>query len=123
MAQGFSSGRNGLWAALAVMLGADVGTALMAVVFSFDLSWLSPLLIFVGVVLFISRQDTVAGRVGRVLYTSGNALSWDQRFTNYDGSQSIEAPAAADTHALTETPPCAAGQQANFRGFCQGPPA
>lgn len=33
-------------AALAVMLGADVGTALMAVVFSFDLSWLSPLLIF-----------------------------------------------------------------------------
>ena len=42
--------------ALAVMLGADVGTSLMAVVFSFDLSWLSPLFIFVGVVLFISRQ-------------------------------------------------------------------
>ena len=34
--------------ALAVMLGADVGTSLMAVVFSFDLSWLSPLFIFVG---------------------------------------------------------------------------
>jgi phosphate:Na+ symporter len=34
--------------ALAVMLGADVGTSLMSVVFSFDLSWLSPLLIFVG---------------------------------------------------------------------------
>ena len=32
--------------ALAVMLGADVGSSLMAVVFSFDLSWLSPLLIF-----------------------------------------------------------------------------
>ena len=30
-----------LSAALAVMLGADVGTSLMAVVFSFDLSWLS----------------------------------------------------------------------------------
>ena len=28
----------------------------MAVVFSFDLSWLSPLLIFVGVVMFISAQ-------------------------------------------------------------------
>ena len=39
--------------ALAVMLGADIGTSLMAVVFSFDLSWLSPLFIFVGVVLFI----------------------------------------------------------------------
>ncbi len=58
-------------AALAVMLGADVGTALMAVVFSFDLSWLSPLLIFVGVLMFISRQDTVAGRIGRVLIGLG----------------------------------------------------
>ena len=47
--------------ALAVMLGADVGTSLMAVVFSFDLSWLSPLFIFVGVVLFISRQSTNVG--------------------------------------------------------------
>jgi len=28
------------------MLGADVGSSLMAVVFSFDLSWVSPLLIF-----------------------------------------------------------------------------
>jgi phosphate:Na+ symporter len=58
-------------AALAVMLGADVGTALMAVVFSFDLSWLSPLLIFVGVVMFIARQATGAGRVGRVLIGLG----------------------------------------------------
>src|SRR5262245_42684288 len=38
--------------ALAVMLGADVGTSLMAMVFSLDLSWLSPFLIFVGVLLF-----------------------------------------------------------------------
>ena len=58
-------------AALAVMLGADVGTALMAVVFSFDLSWLSPLLIFVGVVLFISRQNSGVGRFGRVLIGLG----------------------------------------------------
>jgi len=50
--------------ALAVMLGADVGTSLMAVVFSFDLSWLSPLFIFVGVVLFISRQSTSVGASG-----------------------------------------------------------
>ena len=52
--------------ALAVMLGADVGTALMTVVFSFDLSWLSPLLIFVGVLVFVSRESTTAGRLGRV---------------------------------------------------------
>ena len=58
-------------AALAVMLGADVGTAAMAVVFSFDLSWLSPLLIFSGVVLFVARQATAAGRVGRVLIGLG----------------------------------------------------
>jgi phosphate:Na+ symporter len=58
-------------AALAAMLGADVGTALMAVVFSFDLSWLSPLLIFSGVVMFISRQNSQVGRIGRVLIGLG----------------------------------------------------
>ena len=58
-------------AALAVMLGADVGTSLMAVVFSLDLSWLSPLLIFVGVVVFISRQNSGVGAVGRVLIGLG----------------------------------------------------
>ncbi len=63
-----------LSAALAVMLGADVGTALMAVVFSFDLSWLSPLLIFGGVVAFISREKTTAGRLGRVAIGLGLML-------------------------------------------------
>ena len=42
--------------ALAVMLGADVGTSLMVMLFSLDLSWLSPFLIFVGVVLFLMRE-------------------------------------------------------------------
>ena len=56
------------------MLGADVGTSLMAVVFHFDLSWLSPLLIFIGVVLFIARQDTTLGRVGRILIGLGLML-------------------------------------------------
>ncbi|NML17725.1 Na/Pi cotransporter family protein [Azohydromonas caseinilytica] len=58
-------------AALAVMLGADMGSSLMAVVFSFDLSWLSPLLIFVGVVMFISREKSAVGRFGRVLIGLG----------------------------------------------------
>ncbi len=61
-------------AALAVMLGADIGTSLMAVVFSFDLSWLSPLFIFVGVVLFITRQSTDVGRFGRILIGLGLML-------------------------------------------------
>jgi phosphate:Na+ symporter len=58
-------------AALAVMLGADIGTSVMVVVFSFDLSWLSPLLIFVGVVLFISREATSVGRFGRIVIGLG----------------------------------------------------
>lgn len=58
-------------AALGAMLGADVGSALMAVVYSFDLSWVSPLLIFTGVVMFIARQDSQAGRIGRVLIGLG----------------------------------------------------
>jgi phosphate:Na+ symporter len=69
-----AQGLVGLPLALAVMLGADIGTSLMAVVFSFDLSWLSPLFIFVGVVLFISRQSSPAGRFGRVLIGLGLML-------------------------------------------------
>ena len=69
-------GRNlvTLPAALAVMLGADMGTSLMAVVFSFDLSWLSPLLIFVGVVLYITRDKTTTGHLGRVAIGLGLIL-------------------------------------------------
>ncbi len=61
-------------AALAVMRGADVGTALMSVLFSTDLSWLSPLFIFVGVVLSITRPASPAGRFGRVLIGLGLML-------------------------------------------------
>ncbi len=60
--------------ALAVMLGADIGTSLMAVVFSFDLSWLSPLFIFVGVVMFVSGQSNPIGRFGRILIGLGLML-------------------------------------------------
>jgi len=65
--------------ALAVMLGADVGTSVVTVLLSFDLSWLAPLLIFVGVVLFLSRQSTTPGRFGRILIGLGLimfALQW-----------------------------------------------
>ena len=52
--------------ALVIVLGADVGTALMARVLTFDLSWVSPLLIFVGVIFFLGRRQTRAGQLGRV---------------------------------------------------------
>jgi phosphate:Na+ symporter len=65
--------------ALAVMLGADVGTSLITLALSFDLSWLSPLLIFVGVVLFLARESAPVGRFGRALIGLGLiifALQW-----------------------------------------------
>jgi phosphate:Na+ symporter len=64
---------------LAVMLGADVGTSIVTVVLSFDLSWLAPLLIFLGVVMFLARQATRVGRFGRILIGLGLilfALQW-----------------------------------------------
>ena len=57
--------------ALVMMLGADVGTSLMALCFSFDLSWLSPLLIVVGVVTFVANQSNTWGRWGRVIIGLG----------------------------------------------------
>jgi len=65
--------------ALAVMLGADVGTSLVTIVLSFDLSWLAPLLIFLGVVMFLARQAETVGRFGRILIGLGLiifALQW-----------------------------------------------
>ncbi len=65
--------------ALAVMLGADVGTSFVTLILSFDLSWLAPLLIFAGVILFLSMQATNLGRFGRILIGLGLimfALQW-----------------------------------------------
>jgi phosphate:Na+ symporter len=56
----------GLAPALAIMLGADVGTSLVVQVFSLDLSWLSPLLIGVGVLFHLTRKATRAGQIGRI---------------------------------------------------------
>ncbi len=58
-------------AALAIMLGADVGTALAALFLSRDLSWVSSLLIFLGVVVFLSRQRMQAEHVGRAMIGLG----------------------------------------------------
>lgn len=52
--------------ALVIMLGADVGTALMARILTFDLGWLSPLLLLCGIVAFLSNRKTRLGQLGRV---------------------------------------------------------
>ena len=69
-----SQGLMALTPALAIMLGADVGTALMARVLTLDLSWLSPLLIFLGVIFFLSRKQTRGGQLGRVAIGLGLML-------------------------------------------------
>ena len=61
-----SQGLIALSSALAIMLGADVGTSLLSQVFSLNLSWLSPLLIVFGVTAFLSRRDSRLGQIGRV---------------------------------------------------------
>jgi phosphate:Na+ symporter len=61
-------------AALAIMLGANVGTALMAQVYSLDLSWLWPLAILCGVILALSRRETRAGDAGRIAIGLGLIL-------------------------------------------------
>ena len=52
--------------ALAIMLGADVGTSLVVQLFSLNLSWLSPLLIGVGVLFHLTRKATREGQIGRI---------------------------------------------------------
>lgn len=60
--------------AQAVMLGANVGTSLAAVILSLDVRWLSPVLILVGVVTF-SRSRHAGGKgVGRAILGLGLML-------------------------------------------------
>jgi len=60
--------------AFATMLGADVGTTLAAQVLSFDLGWVSPLLIGAGVIAFLSSEQDKARHLGRVAIGLGLML-------------------------------------------------
>jgi phosphate:Na+ symporter len=52
--------------ALAVMMGANVGTTLTAQVLSFNLNWVSPLMIAAGVIAFLSSENDKIRHLGRV---------------------------------------------------------
>lgn len=55
-------------AALAVVLGADVGTTIVAQVLTFDLSWLSPALLVVGYICYSGKEQAATKRqIGRIL--------------------------------------------------------
>jgi phosphate:Na+ symporter len=60
--------------ALAVMLGANVGTTLTSQVLSFNLNWLSPLMIAVGVISFLSTEQDKPRHLGRVAIGLGLML-------------------------------------------------
>ena len=60
--------------ALAVMLGADIGTTLVAQVLSYDLSWLSPALILVGLVTHRRGTSDAIKQVGMALLGLGLML-------------------------------------------------
>ncbi len=60
--------------ALAVMLGADVGSTLVVQVLSLDISWLSPLLILIGLISFNTRPTMTLRHLGRVFIGLGLML-------------------------------------------------
>jgi phosphate:Na+ symporter len=60
--------------ALAIMLGADVGTALVAQAYSIDFKWIWAALVFGGVVLFNASEDDRMRGGGRILVGFGLML-------------------------------------------------
>ncbi len=53
--------------ALAIVLGADLGTALVVQFLSLDLSWLTPVLLFIGCFMFLKMDGRLAKQLGRVV--------------------------------------------------------
>jgi phosphate:Na+ symporter len=64
----------GAGAALAIMLGADVGTSLVAQAYAFKVSWISPLLILAGYIMFNHVTDTRTRDLGRAIVGLGITL-------------------------------------------------
>ncbi len=60
--------------ALAVMLGADIGTTMVAQVLSFDISWLAPLTLALGVILHFSSSTSLVKQLGRIAIGLGLML-------------------------------------------------
>ena len=61
-------------AALAIILGADVGTTIVVQVLSFDLTWLSPMLIGGGVIAFLSSEKSKRRSLARAAIGLGLIL-------------------------------------------------
>ncbi|UDM53649.1 Na/Pi cotransporter family protein [Cupriavidus sp. MP-37] len=66
-----AGGLVSLPAALPIVLGADVGTSLMARLLSLDIAWLSPLLLVIGIALRLSGKASPRAQAGEVLVGLG----------------------------------------------------
>ena len=96
MISGFAAaGSVDLVPALAVMLGANVGTTLIVQVLSFDVSALAPLLILVGVALFRRNRANILHDVGRLIVGLGLMLLALHQLTHvltpYEDTPSLRA--------------------------------
>ncbi|MGI9426059.1 MAG: Na/Pi cotransporter family protein [Hyphomicrobiaceae bacterium] len=60
--------------ALAILLGADVGTTIVVQIFSQRIGWLSPLLTLIGVVVFLMSERTPPRNIGRACIGLGLVL-------------------------------------------------
>jgi phosphate:Na+ symporter len=58
-------------AALALMLGADLGSTVVVQVLSLKITWLSPLLVLIGVLLFLTSEAPIRRHLGRVFIGLG----------------------------------------------------
>lgn len=69
LVSGFTAaGVMGVTGALAMVLGADLGTAIAVTFLSLDLKWLIPLLLVGGGVLFLKFEARVAKQAGRIMF-------------------------------------------------------
>ncbi|SCB18512.1 Na/Pi cotransporter family protein [Cupriavidus alkaliphilus] len=66
-----AGGLVSLPAALPIVLGADVGTSVMARLLAVDIAWLSPLLLVAGIGLRLSGKASVRGQAGEVVVGLG----------------------------------------------------
>ncbi len=81
MVSGFAAGGLvDLVPALAVMLGANVGTTLIVQLLSFDIGHVAPLFVLVGVILFRRSAQSRTRDLGRVAIGLGLMLFALQQF-------------------------------------------
>ena len=69
-----SSGLLQTSSGLVIMLGADVGSTLVVQALSFNITWLSPALLMLGVILFLSTDGRKPKQLGRIIVGLGLML-------------------------------------------------